>query len=201
MTGRTIVHDTRMADTNNRPAGTTARRRVDPHRRQRIIEATVKVITKHGISELSHRLVARTAGVPLSATSYYFGNLDDLVEAAFASAIEHDRELMRERLQRVPEAADPIAEIAALTRDMISDRDAGVLAMELFVAALRREPLRLLLLSWDAAFYESLVPYLGDAQARKVTTLMAGIVQRGLITDVPLSVQEIEQQLRDPVEA
>lgn len=178
----------------------TAPRRIDRQRRQRIIDATLEVITEHGMSGLSHRRVAKAAGVPLSATSYYFGTLDDLVEAAFTASIDRDRALMRARLEQVPLAENPIAAIAGIVRDQIADRAAGVRSMELFVAALRSERLRPLAQAWDDAFHEPLIPYFGDVKARVAVALMESVVQRGLVVEPPMSVEEITAVLQAGLE-
>jgi TetR/AcrR family transcriptional regulator, regulator of biofilm formation and stress response len=174
----------------------TGPRRVDRGRRQRIIDATLQVITEQGFSNLSHRRVANVAGVPLSATSYYFGTLDELVEAAFTEAVEHDRALMRARLEELPIRDDPVAAIVSLVCELIADRESGVLAMELFVAALRHDNLRPLAHAWDDSFREALTPYLGELPARLVVAVMTGVVQRGLVADPPMTVEEITSVVR-----
>lgn len=172
------------------------RRRDARQRRERIIDATLEVITDRGISGLSHRRVAKVAEVPLSATNYYFGTLDDLIEAAFAEAIERDRALMRDRLDAGSLADDPISAIAEIALEQIADRAAGVRAMELFVAALRSEHLRELARDWDDSFHEALVPHLGEEKARVASTLMEALVQRGLIADPPMTREHIVAMLR-----
>lgn len=51
--------------------------------KSKILNATLELIAQHGLSYLSHRLIAKQADVKLSLTSYYFGTLDKLIEAAF----------------------------------------------------------------------------------------------------------------------
>ena len=51
-------------------------------RREEILRATLRVIGAHGADAVTHRAVAAEAGVPLSATTYYFASLDDLAAAA-----------------------------------------------------------------------------------------------------------------------
>lgn len=51
--------------------------------KNKILNATLDLIAQHGLSYLSHRLIAKEADVKLSLTSYYFGTLDKLIEAAF----------------------------------------------------------------------------------------------------------------------
>jgi len=46
---------------------TERRRRKDPGRRDRIIDACLEVIAEHGVAGTSHRRVAAAAGVPLGS--------------------------------------------------------------------------------------------------------------------------------------
>ncbi|GGD79101.1 TetR/AcrR family transcriptional regulator [Lacimicrobium alkaliphilum] len=56
--------------------------------RGKILEAALDLIAQRGLPSLSHRLIAGRAGVRLSLTSYYFGSLDNLIEAAFDVFVE-----------------------------------------------------------------------------------------------------------------
>ena len=68
------------------------RRRRDPEERRRtIVEAAATLITEAGSEGLTHRLVAKRAGVPLGSTTQYFATLDDLREAALARLQEEAR--------------------------------------------------------------------------------------------------------------
>lgn len=51
--------------------------------RLEILEAIIRVIAERGVRGVSHREVAREAGVSLSLTTYYFADLRDLVASAF----------------------------------------------------------------------------------------------------------------------
>jgi TetR/AcrR family transcriptional regulator, regulator of biofilm formation and stress response len=180
---------------------TTTPRHIDRQRRQRILDATLDVIVDHGISRLSHRLVAKTAGVPLSATSYYFGTLEDLIEAAFTAAVDRDRERFLEQLEQLPLDVDPVAALATLTSRMLGDSAAAVLALELCVAALRSDRLKPLSRSWDDAWREMLTPSLGPRKARLAAAVIPGIMMRGLMSVEPMPVEEITELLRDSLEA
>ena len=59
-----------------RPAATTVKGEA---RRQAIIEAAAALIRESGPSAVSHRAVAQRARCSLSATTYYFNGLDDLL--------------------------------------------------------------------------------------------------------------------------
>ena len=67
------------------PSGSRAESRVTPRgedRRQAIIEAAAAIIRESGPSAISHRTVAKRAGCSLSATTYYFDGLEDLLHQA-----------------------------------------------------------------------------------------------------------------------
>jgi len=80
-------------------AGSRTESRVTPRgedRRQTIIEAAAAIIRESGPSAISHRSVAKRAGCSLSATTYYFDGLEDLLHQAglvniglWASRAEH----------------------------------------------------------------------------------------------------------------
>lgn len=65
-----------------------AARRYDPERRQRIIDAAIRVVGARGLAGLSHRTVAAEADVPLGSTTYHFKTLDELMVAALRQANE-----------------------------------------------------------------------------------------------------------------
>lgn len=78
-------------------------------RRQEIIEAAAEIIREAGPGAVSHRSVARRAGCSLSATTYYFDGLDDLLYQAglvniamWASRAEKVADLV-ESLEHLPD--------------------------------------------------------------------------------------------------
>lgn len=71
-------------------------RRHDPERRERIIEAAIRVVGAHGIAGLSHRSVAAEADVPLGSTTYHFASLDELLVAALRRCNENFARMVRE---------------------------------------------------------------------------------------------------------
>ncbi|ASK33477.1 TetR/AcrR family transcriptional regulator [Alloalcanivorax mobilis] len=63
--------------------GRKARRAGSEQRRQAILEAALAIIVREGIRAVRHRAVAREADVPLSATTYYFKDISDLIADTF----------------------------------------------------------------------------------------------------------------------
>ena len=110
--------------------GRKASRHGSEQRRQAILDAAMRIIIRDGVRAVRHRAVAAEAGVPLSATTYYFKDIQDLLTDTFAlfversaeamsdfwSSVEGDLQSMVARLSGSPdsrrELADTIAELA-----------------------------------------------------------------------------------------
>ena len=127
-------------------------RRYDPERRQRIIDAAIRVVGEKGIAGLSHRSVAAEADVPLGSTTYHFSTLDELLVAALRQANEGFAKVVAARgglrVDRVDQV-DLAGELAGLLGEWLSGDRAGVeLECELYLAALRRPALRPVAAEW-----------------------------------------------------
>ncbi|WP_067860221.1 TetR/AcrR family transcriptional regulator [Nocardia shimofusensis] len=57
-------------------------------RRAEIIDATLAVVTRDGAAGVTHRTVAKQAGIATSLSTYYFATLDDLLVAALTSVAD-----------------------------------------------------------------------------------------------------------------
>ena len=60
-------------------------------RREQILAATLRVVAREGVRAVRHRAVAKEAEVPLSATTYYFRDIHELIAEAFHSFAEQGR--------------------------------------------------------------------------------------------------------------
>jgi DNA-binding transcriptional regulator YbjK len=72
---------------------TTAHRQRPEAIRAAIIEATIRLIGRVGVDGVTHRAVAREAGVSLSSTTYHFASKDEIVSEALrrVAALEIER--------------------------------------------------------------------------------------------------------------
>ena len=80
-------------------------------RRQAIIEAAAVIIREKGPSAVSHRAVARRAGCSLSATTYYFKGLDDLLYQAGLVNIA----IWASRAERVADKVESLEQLPSLS--------------------------------------------------------------------------------------
>lgn len=68
-----------------------ARRAKGAETRDRILTATLEVIATLGVKGVTHRAVAKQAGVQLSLTTYYFKSLNEMIVAAFEKFAQKGR--------------------------------------------------------------------------------------------------------------
>lgn len=62
--------------------------------RERLIEATIRVIAREGLASTSTRKIAAEAGMNLAMLHYYFGNKDDLLTAVYQSILQTVRAII-----------------------------------------------------------------------------------------------------------
>ncbi|MFJ8161537.1 TetR/AcrR family transcriptional regulator [Streptomyces sp. NPDC096136] len=156
-------------------------RRYDPERRQRIIDAAIRVVGAKGIAGLSHRSVAAEADVPLGSTTYHFKTLDDLLVAALRQANEaYAPELV------LRPGEDLAGALARLLGELLgADRGRAELEYELYLEALRRPALRPVAAEWCEAVAQALADRTDPVTARALVALMDGITLQVLLTGAP----------------
>ena len=125
-------------------------------RREGILRAALRVIGAHGADSVTHRAVATEAGVPLSATTYYFASKEELLEQAFLLAAREETErLERLVLDLAPQSLSVEEWAAAVSAQIASDVDEDpakhIALFELGLEAARRESLREELGRWQEA--------------------------------------------------
>ncbi len=67
------------SSTTRRPAGEI---------RSAIVDATIRIIGREGVTAVTHRAIADEAGVSLSSTTYHFASKDEIVGAALERVAE-----------------------------------------------------------------------------------------------------------------
>jgi DNA-binding transcriptional regulator YbjK len=159
-----------------------ARRRIDPRRRERILDGVLQAIAVHGVEGLTHRRVADAAKVPVAATTYYFTTLEEMLEAALRAATERDIAMLRVAFADAALTDVPALLLGYVQTALREDRARLVVLAELYVAALRRPVLRDLVKTWEQTWAELLMPAYGAA-AGTVSTSIGGVLIRALVLD------------------
>ncbi|WP_028695295.1 TetR/AcrR family transcriptional regulator [Pseudomonas cremoricolorata] len=74
--------------------GRKTARQGSEQRRQKILDAAMRVVVRDGVRGVRHRAVAAEAQVPLSATTYYFKDIEDLLTDTFAQYVARSADYM-----------------------------------------------------------------------------------------------------------
>ena len=157
------------------------------------MDAALGVVARDGVPGLSHRSVAREAGVSPASISYYFSGIDDLLVATLLESVD----TLVVELESVRGSDDlPGAVARSLVRMVGEHRERTVAEYELYLLAARRPALRPAARRWIevAAGY---VAGRGDpAAVRALLAAVDGLLVQGLIADEPPSAEELEPVLR-----
>ncbi|NUU22510.1 MAG: TetR family transcriptional regulator [Streptomycetaceae bacterium] len=166
----------------------------DPRRRERVIEATEEVLLEHGLDGLTHRAVARQAGVPLGSTTYYFATIDDLRYVALQRVVRRYVAWMHQWSAALgtptpDELADALTDLMVMAhRD---HRPHVVVDFELSVAAMRHPELRELATVYTTATVAMLAEKTSRHTAQALVAAMDGLSLLGLISPEPLRPEDI----------
>lgn len=121
-------------------ASVDGRRAKGQRRRAEIIEATLAIVRRDGATGVTHRAVARQAGITTSLTLYYFATLDDLLVAALSSVTDTYTERIQSLIDSGDAALSGLAELIAESGG--SGRHRALAERELSTLAARRPALR-----------------------------------------------------------
>lgn len=108
------------------PGGRT-RRAKGEQTRLKILEAVLRLIGSEGTRGVTHRAVAREAGVQLSLTTYYFRDIEAMIREAFVYFSEHSRPGMQVLWASVDDYLDGFS-AAELRRNSVREEICGHLA-------------------------------------------------------------------------
>jgi DNA-binding transcriptional regulator YbjK len=179
-----------------RDGGPVRTGRVDPHRRERIARAAIEVVAVHGVEGLTHRRVAAAAGIPLGSTTYHYATLDDLLAAGLEAAAAESATVLKAWEQTLAgrDLAEATTELIVST--VRSERQRVAVRYELYVAALRRPRLRPISTEWSRLLAGIYRQYTDDLTADALSAAVDGLWLGCLVSDEPVSTEQIERVLR-----
>ncbi|MFJ3956862.1 TetR/AcrR family transcriptional regulator [Arthrobacter sp. NPDC090010] len=95
------------------PTTTNSRQQVD--RQSRILDAVLELLSRHGISGVNMRAVAREAGVALGLVNYYYADKQSLIRAVLSRISESDLRLVAPNPEATPDEQlrDALRRVAA----------------------------------------------------------------------------------------
>ncbi len=106
-------------------------------RRRQILEAALRIVVRDGVRGVRHRAVAAEAEVPLSATTYYFKDISDLITDTFTLFVDRGVAKYRDLIET---SQAPLLAALVRLRAEPSSRDEIVFEIvQVLVTYLRRQ--------------------------------------------------------------
>jgi DNA-binding transcriptional regulator YbjK len=191
--------------------GRKASRQGSEQRRQAILDAAMRIIVREGVRAVRHRAVAAEAAVPLSATTYYFKDINDLITDTFTQFVERSaahmgqfwqgsESLLHEQVSTLDGSvearrrlANEIARLAVeYVREQLMDRREHLLAEQAFQQEALLNPRlhalvrahRQILLQGVTHFFEVLGSEQAEQDAKLLTAIIGRMEYQGLLDGV-----------------
>ncbi|PRW62783.1 TetR/AcrR family transcriptional regulator [Actinopolyspora mortivallis] len=167
---------------------TDGRRAKGERRRRAIIDATLRVVERDGIAGVSHRNIAREAGVPPASVVYYFDSIDGVLVATLLESCETMIDELRALADEVVDSERWVSTTAELLSRMVREHRGRTLAeYELYLLAARRPALRPAARRWIEVAAGH-VHETGSRDPGAVQALLAtidGLLMQALIAEEP----------------
>nr|WP_042183763.1 TetR family transcriptional regulator [Kibdelosporangium sp. MJ126-NF4] len=162
-------------------------------RRQELVEATLRVIERDGVAGVTHRTVAKEAGVPTASTTYHFASLEDLLTATLTWCADGFTTAVRDLVERARiRGSQGAREVAEMIVEALGPQRGRTMAeYELYLFAARRPALRPAARLWLDVL-TSLVQHDDEVAFRAFLAGMDGLLMQGLIDDEPPTVADLE---------
>jgi DNA-binding transcriptional regulator YbjK len=178
------AHLTQTSQTSRASAVLVSRKGAE--RKNKILEAALKIIGREGMASLSMRALAAAAQTPLGALGYYFENKQQLISEVFALHTQRELRRVLRSVASIGEA-DSARNLAKALADFIiegleSPGHAVVAEYEFIIEASRRPELARASSAWQHSLHAQLMNVLEacgsvslDTDARLVMAVMAGL--------------------------
>ncbi|OXM53075.1 TetR/AcrR family transcriptional regulator [Amycolatopsis alba] len=164
-------------------------------RKRELIEATLRIVARDGASGVSHRTVAREAGLPATAAAYHFRGIEDLLTAALTRCMDEDAERMRVLAEET--GGDALPKFAALLARVAAEPGHLLAEYELYLLAAREPRLRESTDRWMAALADFARRHTDDpVRVEMLVGLVDGLLLQGLLRDEPPMAERFEAILR-----
>jgi AcrR family transcriptional regulator len=173
--------------------------------RDALLEATMRVVGRHGLDGLTNRIVAEEAGVTHGLVRHYFGTRDEMVREAFHLAVRRATE--RNVIESESGSLDDFA--AGLGAVVAAEPEEEAFQYEVLLAALRRPELLADVRETYADFFRVTARELeiagfdeaDDALARLVFAALDGLVIQQLLYGNPRQTETAVIRLRELLKA
>lgn len=166
--------------------------------RQRLVDATHRVVAESGVPAITFRSVAKMAGVSLGTVSYHFSDKIELMQAAISYSRDRFRSRCMMTWSRARAGQDLAGCLAELTELLThKTRDELLVDYELFLAAFDNAATRPLAVDWSQDVFEDIGQLTTPSKARLVTYFFEGLCLHAAKLGKSFPAAEVEPLFRE----
>lgn len=174
-------------------------RRLDPERRSRIIDATLEVIARDGVSGATHRRIAAVADVPLGSMTYHFDGIEHLLKEAFtrfAWSISARFDALLGAAKTPEQALDAVADV--ICGDFWQEDNGRVMTLsyELYAYASRNPAMKSIMQDWMFRSQRALAQHFDARTARTLDALIEGLTIHRSVEQEPTTREDVLRVIR-----
>jgi Uncharacterized protein conserved in bacteria len=171
-----------------------SRRPNDPQRRERILDATLLTIARHGISAVTHRKIASCADVPLGSMTYYFDGIEALLVEAFTlfterMSVQYDD--FFSSVENRSQACDAITQL--IFSSQVTTPHNMTLMYQLYAFIGSNSELKVIMQNWMQRSQHTLEQWFDPATARALDAFIEGMTLHFVTDRQPLTKAEIQK--------
>lgn len=169
-------------------------RQADPERKQRIIDACLRVIAERGVAGTSHRVVAAEADVPLGSMTYYFDGMHDLLHQAFDQFARRAVVAFTTRMAAANSTDEACLAIAmSIEQDVLATPYDLNINLEFYTLAARDESFRDISTQWMAATRKTMTRFFDDETAVLLDAMIEGLTLHRALGGEPRDPRSIRE--------
>lgn len=147
-------------------------------RRKTIIRAATELVPEVGSDNVTHRMVAERADVPLGSTTYYFDSIDELVHEALQSIADNTRADLEKMEKRLADSDNVVREVSQVIWEYLQNRTQLMYWNELYTSANHRPELGELALLWSDGLIRILSQHMNENAAQATAMFIDGTLLR-----------------------
>lgn len=173
----------------------------EPHPAQRIVDATRALVARSGIESLTHRAIAQEAGVSLGSTTYYFRNLDAIIEAALEQSIDEDTEKLENWAGLIGGPDDLVEALTTRIMEDSADRERELLWYQLYLWGARTPAGQELCYRWSRVMTTILERFVDAETAEVLSTVYDSLLMRVMVSGGRIHAKDVRRVLNAVVDA
>lgn len=164
-------------------------------RRKTIIRAATELVPEVGSDNVTHRMVAERADVPLGSTTYYFDSIDELVHEALQSMADSTRSDLDTMEKRLAGSDNVVREVSQVIWEYLQNRTQLMYWNELYTSANHRPELGELALLWSDGLIRILSQHMNENAAQATAMFIDGTLLRVNVSNDTPSFEIISESI------